>query len=337
MIKIHNNFSLKKYNTFGIDVNARYFAKPENIEELKYILSNSKYASLPVLILGGGSNVLFTKDFDGLVIQPLIKEIEIISENDQEILVRVGGGEEWDTFVEYTVSKGWWGLENLSDIPGKVGTCPIQNIGAYGVEVKDTIYKVEYLDLKKITTSTLSNEQCEFGYRESIFKKHLKNKVVIINVCFRLMKNPQPNLTYKPLKEAFPNKKSATIEEIRNKVIAIRKSKLPDTSENGNAGSFFKNPVVSIDLFKKIKKEHNDAPSYVIDENHIKIPAGWLIEKCGFKGIKKGETGVHKHQALVLINYGNATGSKILELAGEIRSEVHNSFGISLEYEVNIL
>jgi UDP-N-acetylmuramate dehydrogenase len=336
MTDIKENFPLRQYNTMGINVNARFFAKARTIEELKWVLDNHR-DYFPFYIIGGGSNILFTKDFNGLILQPAIKGITILEENRENLVIEAGAGEDWDAFVQWTVDRGLGGIENLSYIPGSVGSSPIQNIGAYGAEVREVIDRVNYLDLKTSEIVSLPNRDCNFGYRDSIFKNLLKNRVIITSVVFRLNRFPVFNTSYDNLMAECEKHGSISLEKVRNAVIEIRKSKLPDPAELGNAGSFFKNPVVESILAEDIRKEFREMPSFPVNEDLTKIPAGWLIEQCGWKGKRKGNAGVHEKQALVIVNYGNATGTEVLELAENIRQSVFSKFSIQLETEVNII
>ena len=289
------------------------------------------------MILGGGSNVLFTKGFNGHVLHPNIKGIEILEDNKDEVILKVGAGEDWDEFVGYCVDNGWGGVENLSLIPGNVGTCPIQNIGAYGVEVKDVIEEVETIEIETLKTHCYKNSECEFGYRDSIFKRKLKGKHIITHVNFRLKKVPEFKLDYGNLKEGLKRFEQVDLKSIRQSVINIRNSKLPDPDEFGNSGSFFKNPVVHSEKAKRINEEYLEMPSYKISDEEVKIPAAWLIETAGWKGKRVGDAGVHERQALVLVNYGNASGEEIINLATQIQSSVKKQFDIELEMEVNVV
>ncbi len=337
MIEIKENFSLKKYNTFSFDVKCSYFSTFSKVDELKELIIihiNNKY---PLMVLGGGSNILFTTDFEGLIIQSIIKGVEIISETNEYVDVRVGSGENWDEFVGYCVQHDWSGIENLSLIPGFVGTCPIQNIGAYGVEVKDTITKVETIEIDSLNDFVFSNAECNFGYRDSIFKKELKGKHVITYVYFRLKKKSEFVLNYGNLNEELQKYNLINLKNIRQAVIDIRNSKLPKPEDFGNAGSFFKNPEVKAVKFDELKRNYPTIPSYPQGNSRVKVPAGWLIEQAGWKGKNIGNAGVHSKQALVLINLGNATGNEVLNLAKEIQNSVNQKFGIQLEMEVNVV
>lgn len=336
MSTIKNNISLKPFNTFGIDVKSTSFVEVDNIDELKHILQNN---SEEILILGGGSNMLFTKNFDGLVIKNNIKGIEIISENNQEITLKVGAGEIWHEFVLYCIQNNYAGLENLSLIPGTVGASPMQNIGAYGVEVKDTIFSVEALNKFSLKLESFSNTACEFDYRSSVFKTSLKDKYFITSVNFQLSKKPNINSSYGAINDELKmmNIDNPTIQDISEAVINIRSSKLPNPKEIGNSGSFFKNPVVSISKKNLLLEKYSSMPHYLQNDGTFKIAAGWLIETCGWKGKRIDNYGVHAKQALVLVNYGGATGKQILDLSEEIITSIKNTFDIEIEREVNIV
>lgn len=334
---ISENVSLKPFNTFGIDVKATRFATFSSKEELGQILKDNRDA--PLLILGGGSNLLLTKDFDGLVLKNEIKGIEVISETEDEVLIRSGAGEVWHELVLYCISKNFCGIENLSLIPGSVGASPMQNIGAYGVEIKDVFDHLEALEIATGEIHTFDNETCEFGYRESIFKHAVKNQYVITHVYFKLSKTQSTNTSYGAINQQLEimGIENPTIKDVSDAVIAIRSSKLPNPKEIGNAGSFFKNPVIAHAHYHEILKEYPSAPSYPVGEQHVKVPAGWLIETAGWKGKVVGETGVHKNQALVLVNYGDATGEEIYQLSTDIIEDINQKFKILLTREVNIL
>ncbi|MEN8194513.1 MAG: UDP-N-acetylmuramate dehydrogenase, partial [Bacteroidota bacterium] len=334
---ILENQSLKSYNTFKVEANAKSFCKIDNADALEELLSNATYRNEQKLILGGGSNILFVKDFDGLVIKNDICGIEIISET--EALIKVGSGYNWDKLVEYTVNAGYNGLENLSLIPGTVGASPIQNIGAYGVEVKDVIESVEFIELETLEKKTFTNSECNFAYRDSIFKKELKDKIFISAVTFKLSRENVTNVKYDALKNYFESHQISDItpQSIRKAVIEIRESKLPNPDKIGNAGSFFKNPTISIEQFENIKSEHNDLRGYPVDKNSVKISAGWLIEKCGLKGQRVGDVSIYEKQALVIVNHNNANGNEILEFSNMITEKVEEKFNIKLENEVNIV
>lgn len=304
------------------------------------ILNDPKFANIDKLITGCGSNILYKSDYHGLVICPKICDIKLVDgENPPRsfVFVRCGAGVEWDDFVAYCVDRGWGGVENLSYIPGKVGASPVQNIGAYGVEAKDSIYSVEYIDILSGELKVLSNRECHFGYRDSIFKHELKGRIIITHVTFKLKINPVVNMNYADVNEALKGYDKVDIGVVRACVTAIRKSKLPEPSEVGNAGSFFKNPVVESSLAESLKADNTDLKIFQAEPGFSKIPAAWLIEKCGYKGIRKGNVGVHAKQALVLLAYEEATGEELLSLAYEISSAVFSKFGIKIEPEVNII
>lgn len=332
------NYSLKHHNTFGVDVTCSYFAFPTSLHALKDIMNSEFAEDSKVLILGGGSNVLFTGDFNGLVIHPALKGINIISETDDFIELEVSAGENWNDFVEYCVDRGLGGLENLILIPGNVGAAPIQNIGAYGVEQKDFFAGLKALEVETGLIKDFNSAECLFAYRDSIFKKE-KGKFVIVSVLYRLQKNPKVNVKYAVLKEYLEKSgvSQPGIKDVANAVKTIRRSKLPDHEILGNAGSFFKNKVVDEEQFNKLVKDFPGIPFYELPGKKFKIPSAWLIEKCGWKGKRSGNAGVHAKQALVLVNYGGATGREILELAEMITDSVNQRFNILLEKEVNIL
>ncbi len=335
-MEIQKNKSLKSFNTFGIECTASAFCTINHIDDLTIILPQLHQE--PFLFLGGGSNVLFTKDFEGLVIQNQLKGIEIVCEDENTAEIAVKSGENWHEFVLWTLEKGFFGLENLSLIPGSVGAAPMQNIGAYGEEIKNWCTKVIALNLKTGELDSFTNEACEFGYRESIFKRKVKNQYFIYEVHFKLDKKRAVNCNYGDIKKILEQKgiDSPTPKDVSNAVIEIRSSKLPNPSELGNAGSFFKNPVISESLFNELQISYPDIPHYP-DTNGVKIPAGWLIEQSGFKGKIVGNTGSHAKQALVIVNYGNASGKEIFNYSQTIIDFVKNKYGIELEREVNII
>lgn len=326
--------SLKPYNTFGLESIASQMVILDSVEEIEQ-LSHIIPANSRLLILGGGSNVLFTSNFDGTVVAPWFTGIDIIEDKADSVLVKAAAGEDWDNLVSWACERNLWGIENLSLIPGKVGACPIQNIGAYGVEVKDSIERVNYYNIESKTFETITNDSCRFGYRNSIFKQELKNKIIVTSVEFRLSKVPKPVLHYANLQDLL--NASPTPMAIRKVVIEIRESKLPDPKVAGNAGSFFKNPVIQETYYNKLKETYPEIPSYPGDGGTVKVPAGWLIEKAGWKGKTVGNAGVHAKQALVIINHGNATGSEIIGLAKEVQHSVLAQFRIELEMEVNAI
>ncbi len=336
-MQVQENISLRPYNTFGIDAKAAMFVTVSNKEQLQDITNNT---DLPAdkHIIGGGSNILLTNDVPGLTIHNSIKGIELIKEDDNHVWLRVGSGEIWHEFVLYAISNNWAGIENLALIPGTVGAAPMQNIGAYGIEVKDVIHEVTAWHWEDKKYITLNNADCRFGYRDSIFKHELKQKTFITEVIFRLNKQATFNTSYGAIQQEL-DKTGVTelsIKAIANAVIAIRSSKLPDPKQIGNAGSFFKNPTIPAEQYNKLKEQYADMPSYSVDDMHVKVPAGWLIEQCGFKGYKTGHTGVHEKQALVLVNHGGANGKEVWNLSETILQTVNKKYGIALEREVQI-
>lgn len=339
MIEILHNEPLKPYNTFGIAVKARLFCEICSKEQLSALIESGQLQRQPFLLLGGGSNILFTKDMEGLVVRMNITGREILFQDEDKVLVRIAAGENWDDFVVWSLDRGLNGLENLSLIPGNVGSSPIQNIGAYGVEVKDFIEEVEVIYLADGRVEVLRHAQCAFGYRDSIFKNALKGKVAILSVTFRLNKSKNLHLAYGAISHELEEMgiASPTSSDVREAVCRIRRSKLPDPAILGNAGSFFKNPTVSSKVYDSLLLKFPALPAYPQANGSYKLAAGWLIEQCGWKGIRVGDAGVHIAQALVLVNYGAATGKEILTLATEIQQSVHAKFGIKLEMEVNIL
>ncbi|MCO4819625.1 MAG: UDP-N-acetylmuramate dehydrogenase [Bacteroidetes bacterium] len=332
------NKNLTQLNTFGMSVTAKEFVTVTSPDQIKDMVKQSIFKS-PFFILGGGSNVLFTDDFDGIVIKNEIKGIRLVKETEKDVTIHVGAGENWHDTVLYTIDHNWGGIENLSLIPGCVGASPIQNIGAYGVELKDVLTHVHFIDLQSGEEHSLSNVDCKFGYRNSVFKQVLKNKVFITGVELRLSKQHTLHLTYGAIMDQLSSVgiDNPTIKDVSDAVIEIRQSKLPDPNALGNSGSFFKNPVISKTLFDEIKKSNPDLRCYPSDELNVKIAAGWLIEKCGWKGKKIGNTGSHAKQALVLVNYGGATGLEVLTLANKIIKSVEEAFNVTLEPEVNIV
>lgn len=337
-MSIQNNISLKPFNTFGIDASAKHFVSVSSMDALKEVLNLKQYPKK--LILGGGSNMLLTKDFDGLVIHINLKGIEVVSEDQDVVIVKAHAGENWHQFVLWCISHDFGGIENLSLIPGNVGTAPIQNIGAYGVELKDVFESCEAIALETKALKTFSKSDCNFGYRNSVFKQEAKGKYIITSVNFKLSKQHHKlQVNYGAIASQLEAMQvtEPTIQEVSKAVISIRERKLPDPKKIGNSGSFFKNPVITKTHFKTLLENFQDIPSYPVSDNNVKVPAGWLIEKAGFKGKRFGSYGVHKNQALVLVNYDDANGSDILKLSKLIQKTVHRLFGISIEAEVNIL
>jgi UDP-N-acetylmuramate dehydrogenase len=332
------NYCLKKHNTFGINAKSKYFVAFESVIELKDIINSEIYNNNKTFVLGGGSNILLTKDFDGLILHNKIAGICILVENDEFVIIEVGGGVNWHKFVQWSVSQELSGVENLALIPGTVGASPVQNIGAYGMEVKDTITKVHAFEIEKATTRIFSNEECRFEYRNSVFKVMLKDKIIITKVEFKLFKTALNKTTYGAIEEEL---KSLSLKpspkHIADAVINIRNRKLPNPAELGNSGSFFKNPVISTRKFESLKKDFPEIVGYKISELKTKLAAAWLIENAGIKGYRDGDAGVHKNQALVLVNYKNASGKDIIKLAKKIQETILERYGIQIEPEVNIL
>lgn len=336
-MQIKYNFSLKNYNTFGLQVFANQFVEIESLSELQSVLTQN--SSNKIMILGGGSNLLLTKNVEELVVFINLKGKKIINENENFVWVQAMAGENWHDFVIWCIEQGFGGIENLSLIPGNVGTTPVQNIGAYGIEIKDVLDSCETLNIENLNIRCFSNADCDFAYRESVFKNSLKNKYIITAVTFRLTKkNHKINIEYGDIKQELllQNIKSPTLIEVSNAVIAIRSSKLPDPKVLGNCGSFFKNPIILRQDLDQIKLKFPDIKYFEIDVKHVKVPAGWLIEQAGFKGKRFGNAGIHEKQALVLVNYGGATGQEILTISKNIQQTVFQIFGIKIETEVNI-
>ena len=332
------NFSLKKYNTFGIEAKAKQFVSVHSVDDLKTILEENPTEKK--FILGGGSNMLLTQDIDALVIHIDLKGKKIIKEDADFVWIESQAGDNWHEFVLWTINQDFGGLENMSLIPGNVGTTPVQNIGAYGTEIKDTFVSCEAMNISTQEMKTFTNNECHFGYRESIFKHEAKDQFIITSVVFKLTKKKHKiNISYGDIKLELANKKIETpgLIDVSNAVIAIRQSKLPDPKELGNSGSFFKNPIVLKSEFEPIHKKFPEMKFYEISETEVKVPAGWLIEQAGFKGKRFGDAGIHKNQALVLVNYGNATGQEILNVSKDVQKTVFEMFGIHIEAEVNVI
>ena len=338
MLQIQENVSLKNFNTFGIDVFAKYFVEISHADELRELFSDPQWLQTERLVLGGGSNMLFKKDFDGLVIRMNIRGIDHrISHN--EVVVVAGAGEVWNDLVNYCVAHEYAGLENLSLIPGSVGASPIQNIGAYGVELQDVFLTCNAFEIASGTFKTFTKEDCRFGYRDSVFKAEIKGQYIIVSVKFHLSLVPDTKLHYGAIKDELAKRQitSPTIKDVSEVVSYIRVSKLPDPSTIGNAGSFFKNPVIPIDEFKAIQSYFPEIVNYPAGDGEIKLAAGWMIEQCGWKGKVVGNTGTWKNQALVLVNHGGATGEEVYSLSSQIIDSVYSKFGVTLEREVNII
>ena len=337
-MNIQKNYSLLPHNTFGMDVKASVFMEYESVEELKDLLGQSSLVEATWLHIGGGSNLLFTKDYPGMILHSAIKGFEVVGENDEEVLVRAGAGEVWDDFVAYTVEKGWYGAENLSLIPGEVGASAVQNIGAYGVEAKDLIVKVETIEVATGKERVLENEECGYAYRESVFKHALKGKYIVTSVTYRLYKKASYRLDYGNVRSELEKRGcELTLENVRSTIIDIRESKLPDPQVQGNAGSFFMNPFVPRPLFEELLSQYPSMPFYEVDAERVKIPAAWMIDQCGWKGKQLGRAGVHNKQALVLVNCGGATGQEIITLSEEIQQSVFDKFGVRIYPEVNFI
>ncbi len=338
-MNIQSNISLKEFNTFRIKVHAKYFVEINSAEELKHLINMPLFKSERRLILGGGSNLLLTDNFDGLVIKISIPGIEIIHEDNENVVIRAGAGVIWHELVLYCVEKNYGGIENMSLIPGNVGAAPIQNIGAYGQELKDVFLSLEGIYIDSGKTVSFNSDECIFLYRESIFKSKLKNKFIITSLTIRLSKFPKLNIEYGSVKKELEKlgKENITIKDVSDVITAIRKSKLPDPAEIGNAGSFFKNPEINIEHFDKLKEKFPGIIAFDSPDGKKKIAAGWMIEQCGWKGKKIGNTGVHKNHALVLVNFGRASGKEILILAEEIKKSVSDKFGVELQEEINIV
>ncbi len=338
-MNILQNFSLKQYNTFGIDAHAQYFAPFSNVGEAQQLLSNKRFLSISKFILGGGSNILFTKNIEGLVLKNELKGIELIKEDKRHVYVKAAAGENWHNFVVHCIQHNYAGLENLSLIPGNVGASPMQNIGAYGVELKDVFESLEALNRNDNRIVEFTANDCAFGYRESVFKRKYKDQFIILNVIFRLNKVPVFNTSYGAVEQELErmNVKELSIKAVSQAVINIRTSKLPDPKDIGNAGSFFKNPTIELKAYQLFERSYFNIPHYAVDDDHVKIPAAWLIEQCGWKGYRDGAAGVHPKQPLVLVNYGDASGEQIYDLSEKILQSVKQKFGIELEREVNIV
>ena len=332
-----SNFDLRPYNTFGISVIAENFAKFSTIDELKQLLEASK--SQPRLILGGGSNILLKNNVPGFVLKNDLKGIEVVNQDEKNVLVKAGAGEIWHDFVLWSLDQNLGGIENLSLIPGSVGAAPMQNIGAYGVEIKDVFDSLEAVDVESGELKVFTSQDCEFGYRESVFKRNLKGKYIITSVTLRLNRRHQLNTSYGAIEQKLQEKgiTDPSIRDVSNAVIEIRQSKLPDPAKIGNSGSFFKNPVISKAQFEALKAKYPDVANYPVDEENVKVAAGWLIDQAGWKGKTYDNYGVHKNQALVLVNYGGAKGEDIYQLSEDILQAVKEKYGITLEREVNVV
>ena len=334
MIEIKRNYSLLPHNTFGVDVVAREFVEYTTKEDLIDFLKKGGLTP-PFLHIGIGSNLLFLKDYEGTILHSKIKSVEVVKQDDESLILKVGSGYDWDELVAYTVENNWYGLENLSLIPGEVGSSAVQNIGAYGVEVKDVITQVDVVNTDGVEQS-FTNAECQYKYRYSFFKESQNKNLIVTAVYFKLSKQECLKLDYGSLSKVLEGK-NITLQSVRDAIIEVRESKLPDPKVIGNAGSFFMNPVVSTELFLKIQNDYPNMPHYVLNNEQVKIPAGWLIDVCGWKGKTLGNAGVHDKQALVLVNKGNATGREIVALASAIQADVKNKFGIEISPEVNFI
>ena len=338
-LDIQRNFDLSRFNTMGVASKAAFFVTVTSLQELKDALTYSTSHRLKIMILGGGSNILFVNHFDGLIINMEIKGVSVISEDDETVHLKVMAGENWHRLVMRCVEEGWGGIENLSLIPGSVGAAPIQNIGAYGVELKDVLHQVDFLNIETLEEHSFTAQECQFGYRNSIFKNELKGKVIITSVSIKLSKQPEINTDYKVLADLLMERgiENPSIKEVSDAVIEIRESKLPDPAKIGNTGSFFKNPIIPILKYQELKNNFPNIPSYPVSDTEVKLPAAWLIDKAGWKGKRKGDAGIHHKQALVLVNHGNASGKQLWNLALEIQADVLQKFGIEIVPEVNVI
>ena len=338
MIRSYSDFQLQKHHTFGTQATAKHYFEFTETEDLEaFLTTTTQWQNLPILILGEGSNLLFVNDFRGLIINPNIPGIKIVHEDRNNIWLEAGAGVVWDDLVEFAVFNWWGGIENLSLIPGKVGAAAVQNIGAYGMEIQNRIESVSGFDLETLSEFSIDAKDCQYAYRDSIFKNELKERFIITSVVFKLDKFPEFILNYGDLKTETEKLGNINLRNIRKAVIAIRESKLPDPKVYGNAGSFFKNPIVELLQAEQLLAENPKMPHFPAPEGKTKLAAGWLIDQCGWKGFRRGDAGVHEKQALVLVNYGNATGKEIYDLSEEICQSVQNKFGVELEREVNVI
>jgi len=337
-LRIQDDINLAPFNTLGVPAKAKYFLSVRTVDELIAILPVDKQFS-SIFVLGGGSNILFMDDYEGLILHIAIRGKEVIRENENHIYLKIGAGENWHETVRYCVEKGWGGIENLSLIPGTTGAAPIQNIGAYGVEIEEVFESLTAIELETGSRHIFNKEDCRFAYRDSIFKQELKGKYAVADVTLKLSKNPELNTSYGAIKNMLDERKitEPTIQDISDIVIEIRNSKLPDPAKLGNAGSFFKNPIITDENYHNLKQEYPAMPGYSVDDARTKVPAGWLIEQTGWKGKVVGQAGTYRQQALVIVNHGDATGQEILQLAKMIQESVYEKFDIELVPEVNIV
>lgn len=334
-MKIYNDYSLLEKNTFGMDVKARCFVEYDSVEELQELIRDGKLQQ-PLLHIGQGSNLLFTKDFEGMVLHSAIRGVDVVGETAEWTDVKVGAGVVWDDFVAEAVERGWYGAENLSLIPGEVGASAVQNIGAYGVEVKDLIVEVECVDLQSGAVRTFQNADCQYAYRQSVFKHELKGRYAVAYVTYRLLKEAKLHLDYGNIRNVLADRTDYTARDVRNAIIDIRNQKLPDPKVTGNAGSFFMNPIVSQEKYEALLKEYPTMPHYEA-KSGVKIPAGWMIDQCGLKGFQMGRAAVHDKQALVLVNKGGASSEEIVALARKVQEKVKEKFGVDINAEVNFI
>lgn len=339
MLAITENKNLKSYNTFGIEAFSPFFVEINSIEDFVELLKTDVYLKNPKLIIGGGSNILFTQNFNGIVIKNNLKGITVVFEDDNEVIVKAAAGENWHEFVIWSITRNYYGLENLSLIPGCIGASPMQNIGAYGVEIKDLFHELEAVNIVTGETKIFNKSDCEFGYRESVFKTKFKNQYLIASVSYKLSKHANLKTTYGAINSELEamHINNPTAKDVSNAVISIRQSKLPDPKITGNAGSFFKNPEISKEKHKELKNSFNDLVSYPLPDGRFKLAAGWLIEQCGLKGVEINGAAVHTEQALVLINKNNCKGKDVFELSSYVLQKVFDKFGVTLEREVNII
>jgi UDP-N-acetylmuramate dehydrogenase len=337
MPAVRSNYSLASHNSFKLKVSTKYYVECQGIDDLMEFLGSGTYSRHPLLVMGEGSNILFTRDFPGTVLRPLFGSIEVTDESGSDVAIRAGAGINWDDLVEWTVARNYWGLENLSLIPGSAGAAPIQNIGAYGTEIREHIVTVEAVDLRTGSAKVFSNPDCRFSYRYSIFKEPSHKNYLVSHINLKLSKNPAPRLGYGNLRDELPVAGEPAVRDIRDAVIRIRQRKLPDPDKIGNAGSFFKNPVIPVAAFRELEAAWPGIPSYPAATGYRKVPAAWLIQQCGWKGKRVGNAGTYPEQALVIVNHGEATGKEILRFANRIEEDVRSRFGISLEKEVILI